>query len=78
MGSANCLNMKRLAWLPSGIRDPLVTLRNKYRQVKLSSMQHQALKKLQDQPVKKIIVGASNTQFEGWVPTNKEVMNLLV
>lgn len=42
-------------------------------------MQRRALKQaLRDFPLKRIIVGAATTQFEGWIPTNKEILNLLV
>lgn len=73
------MGMKKLAWLPNVIRDPLVSLKINYDQAKLRRMQRRELKRaLQDIPVKKIIVGASDTQLEGWVPTNKGALNLLL
>ena len=79
MKRANYSNAKKLAWLPGVIRDPLVILRNNYRQAKLKRRQRRELKQaLRDRTVKKIIVGAGGTQFEDWVPTNKEILNLLV
>lgn len=33
---------------------------------------------MRDNPLKRIIVGAATTQFEGWIPTNREILNLLV
>jgi len=79
MKSTNYLNERKLAWLPNAIRDPLVALRNNYHQAKFRRMQRRELKQaLRDRPVKKIIVGAGGTQFEGWIPTNKEILNLLV
>lgn len=67
--------MKKFAWLPDAIRDPLVSLENNYSQ----RMQRCALRRaLQDQPLKKIIVGASGAGYEGWTPTEKEVLSLLL
>lgn len=66
--------MKKFTWLPDFIRAPLVLLRNNYR---CSERKHM-LARLSLQPVKKIIVGASGTKFEGWVPTDQDVLNLLV
>ena len=66
---------KKMAWLPGLIRDPLVMVRNKIRRI----AKRRALKRsLRNQAVKKIIVGASSTRFEGWIPTNMEILNLLV
>jgi predicted SAM-dependent methyltransferase len=71
--------MKKSTCLLYIILGPLVKLRNNYLQVKLRRMQRRELKQaLQDQPVKKIIAGASGTRFEGWLPTNKDILNLLV
>lgn len=78
MNSANELNVKKLAWLPDTISNALVTLRNNYRQGRLRRMQRRVLKRAGQQPVKKIIVGASDTSFAGWVPTNQETLNLLI
>jgi len=50
-------------------------MRNNYRQTR----KRRALKRaLRMQSVNKIIVGASDTQYEGWVATNKEILDLLV
>lgn len=68
-------NIKKLAWLPDFMRDPLISMRNNYRQTR----KRRALKRaLRMQSVNKIIVGASDTQYEGWVATNKEILDLLV
>lgn len=78
MKLTNYTNAKKLAWLPDAIRDPLVSLINKYHQTKIMRIQRSEFKQaLSDQPVKKIIIGAGATQFEGWIPTNKELLNLL-
>lgn len=69
----------KFRWLPNVIRDPLVALRNNYRQAGLKHAKRLALRQaLQDQPSKKIIVGAGGTQFEGWIPTDMDMLNLLV
>lgn len=79
MNPTNYSNVKKLAWLPDVIRDPLVMLKNNYRQAKLRRMQRRTLRgALRDYPLKRIIVGAATTQFEGWIPTNREILNLLV
>lgn len=75
----NHSNTKKLSWLPDTIRDPLVMLRKKYFQARLIRLQRSELRQaLRDRPVKKIIVGAGGTQFEDWVSTNKEMLNLIV
>ena len=72
-------NKKKLAWLPDAIRAPLVSIRNNFRQAIGRFMHQRALRRALDgQPVKRIIVGASGTEFEGWVPTNQDILNLLV
>lgn len=72
-------NIKKMAWLPDTIRDPLVSLKNNYNQAKQKHMRRRELRQaLRHNPIKRIIVGASDTQFEGWIPTDKEILNLLV
>ena len=79
MKNANQLKVKKLGWLPDFIRDPLVAFRNKYRQASLRRIQRRELKRaLQNLTAKKIIVGANETRFEGWVPTNRNTLDLLV
>jgi predicted SAM-dependent methyltransferase len=79
MNPTNYSNVKKLAWLPSVIRDPLVMLKNSFHQYRLRLIQRRQLKQtLRDRLDKKIIVGAGGTQFEGWLPTNKDILNLLV
>ena len=63
--------MTRLAWLPDLIRDPLVLLKNRYRR----SILKNTLARLSN---KRIVVGAGGTRFEGWIPTEQEVLNLLI
>jgi predicted SAM-dependent methyltransferase len=71
--------MKKLAWLPDIIRNPLSKLRVNYLHTKLRRMQRRELKQaLLDQPVKRIIAGANDTQFDGWLPTNRDILDLLV
>lgn len=66
-------NVKKLAWLPDIIRDPLVLMRNNHRLAK----QRRALKKiLRKQAVKKIIVGSAATKQEGWISTNYPLLDL--
>jgi predicted SAM-dependent methyltransferase len=65
--------MKKFAWLPDLIRDPLVLLRNRNRQL----VQKRKLERLSLQSVKKIIVGSEGTHFEGWVTTEQDVLNLV-
>ncbi len=65
--------MKKFAWLPDLIRAPLVLLRNKYQH----SERKRALKQMSIQPIKKIVVGAGGARFEGWIPTEQDVLNLL-
>ncbi len=75
MKHATNSSTKKLAWLPDSIRKPLVIIRNNYRR----RMHQRALRcALHGQRIKRIIVGASNTEFEGWEPTNQDVLNLLV
>jgi predicted SAM-dependent methyltransferase len=70
--------IKKLGWLPDIIRNPLAKLRRNYLQAKLSRMQRRKLKQaLRVNPVKKIIVGANDTQFDGWLPTNRDILDLL-
>jgi len=72
-------NIKKLAWLPDVIREPLVKLDNNYRQAMLKRMKQRALKgALRNFPLKRIIVGGATTQYEGWIPADKESLNLLV
>jgi predicted SAM-dependent methyltransferase len=66
--------MGRYAWLPDLIRDPLVSLRNKCRRL----WKQHALARLSRQPVKRIIIGAGGTSFEGWTSTEQDVLNLLL
>lgn len=68
-------NIKKLAWLPDFIRDPLISMRNNYHETRRRRPLKRALRM---QSLKKIIVGASETQYEGWVATNKEMLDLLV
>lgn len=71
--------MTRMTWLPHFIRGPLVALKGNYLRAKQKHTQRLALMNaLRDQPSKRIVVGAADTQFEGWVPTNKDNLNLLV
>lgn len=66
--------MKKLDWLPNSVRDPLVSLKNSYHQV---TRQRALRRAVQDQPAKKIVVGACDTQFDGWVSSDKKTLNLL-
>jgi predicted SAM-dependent methyltransferase len=63
--------MIQLAWLPDLIRDPLVLLKNRYRR----SILKNTLARLSN---KRIVVGAGGTRFEGWIPTEQDVLNLLL
>lgn len=54
-------------------RNWLHSLKGRYRK----SVRTRALMALSLQPVKKLIVGAGGTHFEGWTPTDKDVLNLL-
>jgi len=65
--------MKKLPWLPGVLRVPLVLLRSNYRQLK----RKHTLARLSLQPVKKIVLGAGGTQFEGWMSTEQEELDLL-
>ena len=67
------LTMKKLAWLPNALRNPLYALKNNYHQ----HMQRRELKRaLRDHPVKKIILGAANTHFPNWVSTNYPIVDI--
>lgn len=74
MKTATNSNTKKLAWLPDAIREPLVLIRNNYRQAKARAALRRSL---HSQTIKRIIVGAGGTEFEGWIPTNQEILNLL-
>jgi predicted SAM-dependent methyltransferase len=69
--------MQKLAWLPNAIRDPLVALRNNYRQAELRRMQRRELKRaLRGSRSKKIIVGSASTKQEGWISTDYPILDL--
>ena len=71
-------SMKKLGWLPDAIRDPLVRWKRQHQHSKLERLQRSELKhQLQKHSIKKVIVGSSNTKFDGWVSTNKINLNLL-
>ena len=65
--------MNKLAWLPNAIRDPLVSLKSNYHQAKLRRVLRRALR---NQPVKKVILGAAQTHFPGWVSTNYPIVDI--
>ena len=65
--------MKNFSWLPDIVRDPLVMVRNRYRQLH----QRRKLEQLSLQPVKKIVVGSEGSHFEEWVTTEQDVLNLV-
>lgn len=66
--------MKRLAWLPNWLRAPMVSIRNECRvAIRRRIMIHSARKS-----PKKIVVGAGGTQFQGWISTEQEILNLVV
>ncbi len=71
-------DMKKFAWLPDVIRNPLVALKSDYYQAKLRSMRRRAIRQgLRDFPEKKFIVGANTTSFEGWIATDKDILDML-
>ncbi len=67
--------MRRFAWLPDFLQEPLASLGSKYRR---SAAQKKLAQQLSLQSAKKIVVGAGGTRFEGWIPTEQHVLNLLV
>ncbi len=66
--------MEKLSWFPKDLREVLILYRNKYRKV----WQKRELIRLSRQPIKKIIIGACNTKFNGWKSVDREVLDLLV
>lgn len=54
-------------------------LRNTYHRVKPKYLRRGELKRaLASQSEKKIIIGSGETSYRGWLPTNKEILDLLV
>jgi len=66
--------MKKYGWIPSFIRQPLVAVRNYIRRLK----GRRELLALSHQPAKRIIVGSEGDKFEGWVTTERDVLDLLL
>jgi predicted SAM-dependent methyltransferase len=66
--------MKKYGWIPSFIRGALVAVRNYIRRLK----GRRELLALSHQPVKRIIVGSEGDKFEGWVTTERDVLDLLI
>jgi predicted SAM-dependent methyltransferase len=65
--------MKKFAWLPNTIRDPLVLLKNNYHQ----RMRRRELRKvLRNRSDKKIILGAAQTHFPGWISTDYPTVDI--
>ncbi len=68
------MSMKIAKYLPDSIKDPLKVLRNRAR-VALSK---QKINRLAQTPGDiRVLIGAGGTNFEGWIPTDKDNLNIL-
>lgn len=65
--------MTRYTWVPTPIRRMAVALRDQRRQRR----QWHDLRALAQRPLKRVIVGAGPTAYDGWVGTDMQALNLL-
>ena len=65
--------MSRFAWLPKPLHRWLVSQRDRRRQAR----QARELATLRERPVKRVVVGAGPTHYEGWVSTDRAALDLL-
>jgi predicted SAM-dependent methyltransferase len=71
--------MSKFKWIKNPICVLLMSVIGSYRQTKTRrKQQRELMRALKLQPSKKIIVGSGGTKFAGWVPTDQEILNLLV
>lgn len=65
--------MDRSAWLSNLIRVPFRRLRTRFRCRRISTLLRRAAR----EGAIRIVVGAGTTQFEGWISTDIEILDLL-
>ena len=65
--------MSGFEWLPGPVR----TLLRRYRHAPRLRAQREALRSLSVAPAKRIIIGSSGTRFDGWIATDRDVLDLL-